>query len=285
MALLGEDLRFAARLFRKSPGFTGVAILTLALAIGANTAIFSVVNGVLLRPLPFPEPERLFQVIRHDEVEGAKSTLSVPQYMFLSRQGEPFARLTASSAMNSGFNLTGEGSPDRLNGARVTQPFFEVLGVPLALGRGFLPEEDKPGGPLVVVISHSLWQRRFAGSLDVIGRAITLNGASYTVVGVAPPELQYPRATQVWTPAQLDPASTEDSHVLWVLGRLRPEVEPGQVSPLLAARSEQLRASRSGTLRLGQRMEARELRALRTQGIRPALLVLLGASTACCPTW
>lgn len=241
MALLGEDLRFAARLFRKSPGVTAVAILTLALAI------------------------------------GAKSTLSVPQYMFLTRQDQPFARLAASSAMNGGFNLTGEGSPERLMGARVTQSFFEVLGVPPALGRGFLPKEDMPGGALVAVISHSLWQRRFAGSPDIIGRSITLNDASYTVVGVAPPELQYPGSTQVWTPAQLNPSSIEDSHVLWVLGRLKPEVEPGQVSPLLAALSEQLRASRSGTLRLGQQMEARELRALRTQGIKPALLVLLGA--------
>ncbi len=277
MAQLAEDLRFAARLFRKSPGFTWVAILTLALAIGANTAIFSVVNGVLLRPLPFQEPERLFQVIRHDEVGGPKLSLSVPQYMFLTRQTQPFSRVAAISAMNGGYNLTGDGLPERLIGARVTQSFFEVLGLPLVLGRGFLPEEDAQGGPLAVVLSQALWQRRFEGSPDVLGRAITLNGESYTVVGVAPRELQYMGATQVWTPARLDPASIENSHVLRVLGRLKSEVDPAQVPSLLAAQSEQLLASQPGTFRQGQRLTAEELRALRTQRIRPALLVLLGA--------
>ncbi len=278
MALLVEDLRFAARLLRKSPGFTAVAVLTLALAIGANTAIFSVVNGVLLRPLPFTEPDRLFQVIRHDQgFEAPHYSLSVPQYMFLTKQDQPFARLAAISAMNGGFNLTGDGLPERVVGARATRSLFEVLGLPLALGRGFLPEEDAPGGPRVVVLSHGLWQRRFAGRREVIGSTITLNGASYTVVGVAPPEFRYPDMAQLWTPAQLDPETQENSHVLRVLGRLKPGVDPGQVIPLLAAQSEQLSAARPGSFRPGQWLTAGELRALRTQRIRPALFVLLGA--------
>jgi predicted permease len=277
MALLVEDLRFAVRLLRKSPGFTAVALLTLALAIGANTTLFSVVNAVLLRPLPFPEPERLFQV-RRQEVDGRVwRTLSVPQYLFLSRQAEPFEGVAASVARNGGFNLTGEGLPERVVGARVTSSFFEVLGVSPKLGRGFAPEEDVPGGPRVVVLSHGLWQHRFEGRPSIIGQSITLNGASHTVVGVALPGLSYPEGTQLWTPAQLDPASQEDSHVLVVLGRLKPGGQPGQMASVLAAQSEQLRASRAGVLREGQMLEAQELRAVRTQGVRTALLVLLGA--------
>src|SRR5690349_8120574 len=125
MSQLARDLRFALRLLRKSPGFTAVAILTLALAIGANTAIFSVVNGVLLRPLPFEEPGRLFQMLRREEGGVTRLTLTVPQYMFFSRQPRPFARMAACMALNGGFNLTGEGLPERVTGARVTQSFFE----------------------------------------------------------------------------------------------------------------------------------------------------------------
>src|SRR5687768_11544998 len=140
MAELREDLRFAVRLLRKSPGFTAVAVLTLTLAIGANTAIFSVVNGVLLRPLPFSEPERLFRVVRNDQGRD-DAPLSIPQYAFLASQPQPFSRMTAFPVFASGFNLSTGGLPERVLGASVTQSFFGVLGVAPALGRDFLPEE------------------------------------------------------------------------------------------------------------------------------------------------
>jgi predicted permease len=276
MAVLLEDLRFAARVLRKTPGFTAVAILTLALAIGANTAIFSVVNGVLLRPLPFPESEQLFQVIRRN-VDGISPSLSVPQYTYLTGQAQPFSRLTAYPALNSGFNLSGDGLPERVLGARVTQPFFEVLGIQPALGRGFLPEEDVPGGARVAVLSHGLWQRRFGGSADIIGRSIALNGEPYTIVGVMPPGFQHPERAQLWTPAQLDPASTEDAHYLAVVGRLKGGVEPSRVDSVLKVQGEQLRASRAGAVRSEQWMGAEQLQALETRNVKPALLVLLGA--------
>src|SRR4051812_30770045 len=239
MASLLEDVRFAARILRKNPGFTVVAILTLALAIGANTAIFSVVNGVLLRPLPFPESDRLFQAIRR-QTDGISASLSVPQYTFLSAQPQPFSKLTAYPALNSGFNLSGEGLPERVLGARVTQPFFEVLGIPPALGRGFLPEEDVPNGPRVVVLSHGLWQRRFGGSPDIIGRTMTLNGDPYTIVGVTRPGFQHPEHAQLWIPAQLDPANTEDAHYLTVVGRLKPGMDPAQVGAMIKVQGEQI---------------------------------------------
>ncbi|HYH95618.1 ABC transporter permease [Hyalangium sp.] len=276
MAELLEDVRFAARILRKNPGFTAVAILTVALAIGANTAIFSVVNGVLLRPLPFQEPEQLFQVIRRN-ADGISPSVSVPQYTFFSAQGEPFSKLTAYPALNSGFNLSGDGLPERVMGARVTQPFFEVLGVPPALGRGFLPEEDIPGGPRVVVLGHGLWQRRFAGSPDVLGRSIALNGEPYTIVGVTRPGFHHPEQAQLWTPAQLDLASTEDAHYLVALGRLKPGVDPAQVGAVVKLQGEQIRASRQGAVRDEQFMDAEKLHSLGVRHVKPALLVLLGA--------
>jgi putative ABC transport system permease protein len=276
MAELTEDLRFATRLLRKTPGFTATALLTLALAIGANTAIFSVVNQVLLRPLPFPESERLFRVVRNDP-NGFTLFLSVPQYAFLSEQPQPFSRMAAYRSTLSGFTFIDGDLLEHLPGARVTQSFFEVLGFSPVLGRGFLPEEDVPGGPRVVVLSHELWQRHFGGSRDIVGRSITLNRELYTIVGVAPPALQFPEDAQLWTPLQLDLASTEDSHYLAVLGRLKPGVEPTQVSPLLATQSEQLRALRQASLRPAHTLDARELQSLQTQSTRPALLVLLGA--------
>jgi putative ABC transport system permease protein len=275
MAGLRDDLRFAARLLRKSPGFTAVALLTLALAIGANTAIFSVVNGVLLRPLPFPEPERLFSVLRRDEVNV--TSVSVPQYAFLATRAGPFSRLTAWPGQGGGFNLSGEGLPERVGGARVTQSFWDVVGIPPRLGRGFLPEEDVPGGPKVAVIGHELWQRRFGGSPEVLGRSLTLSGESYTIVGVMPPGFQFPNRAQLWVPVQLDLASTEDAHYLLMLGRLRPGVDPEQVDSQVKALGEQLRASRPAALRPEYRLGADPLQARMTQNLRLALLVLLGA--------
>jgi putative ABC transport system permease protein len=276
MAELRDDLRFTFRLLRKHPGFTAVALITLALAIGANTAIFSVVNAVLLRPLPFPEPERLFHVVRRDPA-GTITPISVPQYAFLSAQSEPFAHLTAYPSSISGFNLSGDGELEHITGARVTQPFFEVLGVPPALGRGFLPEEDRQEGPRVVVLSHGLWLRLFGGSPDVLGHSLTLNGEPYTIVGVAPATFQFPEGAQLWTPLRVNLASTEDAHYLTVLGRLRPEADREQVGSLVKAQGEQLRALRPGALRPDHRMDAVGMKTLRAQNRRPAVLVLLGA--------
>jgi putative ABC transport system permease protein len=276
MAELRDDLRFAARLFRKSPGFILVAVLSLGLAIGANTAIFSVVNRVLLQPLPFKEPHRLFWVVRHDGVR-VTAPLSVPQYAFLLRQGHPFSELTAWPVMGNGFNLSGEGPPEWLAGARVTPSFFEVLGIPPALGRGFRPEEDEEGAPRVVVISHSLWQRRFGGSPGAVGRSLTLNDEPHTIIGIAPPGFDEPNGAQLWTPLQLNLASTEDAHYLVVVGRLKPGEDPAQVGSLVKAQGEQLHAIRPGAVRAGNWIDAGELQTVRVQGVRRALLVLMGA--------
>jgi putative ABC transport system permease protein len=276
MATLREDVRFAARILRKNAGFTTVAVLTLALAIGANTAIFSVVNGVLLRPPPFHEPERLYQVVRQD-LSRDNAPVSVPQYTFLSSQAQPFSQLMAFPAFNSGFNLSAERGPERLQGVRVTQTFFGVLGVRPVLGRDFLPEEDRVGGPRAVILGHELWQRRFGGRADIVGQSLALDGEGYTIVGIAPRGFQYPEQAQLWAPLQLDLDTTETTHYLTVIARLKPGVEPSRVASLVYEQGVRLSALRPKAVLAGNKLSAMELQALAARATRPALLVLLGA--------
>jgi putative ABC transport system permease protein len=273
---LRDDLRFALRLLRKSPGFTAVAVLTLALAIGANTAIFSVVNGVLLRPLPFPQPERLFSVLR-SAADRDLGPLSTPQYAFLREQPAPFSQLAAYPLFNKGFNWSQEGRPGRIWGAEVTRSFFEVFGLRPVLGRGFLPEEDVPGGPRVVVLSHELWQRQFGGQPEVVGQPLILDGEAYTIIGIAPPGFRHPAGAQLWTPLRLDLTTNVNTHFLLVVGQLKPGVEPERVSALVKAQGERLRANHPELLRPEVWLGARPLHTFVSGDARPALLVLLGA--------
>ncbi len=276
MTELRDDLRFAARLLRKSPGFTAVALLTLALAIGANTAIFSVVNGVLLRPLPYPEPERLFVVERYSAESNAVH-MSVPQYAFLRVQPRPFSRITAYPSFNASFTLGESHPPERVWGTQVTHAFFEVFGLELAVGRGFLPEEDVPGGPLVVVLSHELWRSRFGGKPEAIGQSLALNGIPHTIIGVAPEGFRYPADAALWTPLQLNLAATDNTHYLRLIGQLKPGVEPETVNSIVGAQGDELRANRPELFRAGVGFHVSPLHKAVAGSAKPALLVLLGA--------
>src|SRR5919107_3267229 len=228
MDTLLQDVRYAWRSLRRSSGFTAVAVLALALGIGANTAIFSVVNGVLLRPLPYAEPERVVMIWNH--WEGWPATwLSEPEvadYRALSRSLERVAAFTTG-----GRNLTGGDAPERVRAGFVTADVFPVLGVGAARGRVFGAEEDRPGGARVAVLSHGLWQRRFGGDPGVIGRTIQLNDSSVTVLGVMPEGFQLPldlggQPMDLWLPLQLDTPDPNNrgSHYLYGIGRLKPGV-------------------------------------------------------------
>lgn len=215
-----QDLRYATRSLLRSPGFTVVAVLTLALGIGANTAIFSVLYGVLLRPLPYPEAGRLVglsQVYRGSRDERA---VDYREYRFLAENGRVFQSLAVST--NLGFNVfTGE-EADRARGMRVSSGFFRVLGVAPLLGREFSADEDQLGGPQVAILSYGYWQRRFGGDPSVVGRAITLDGAPYTVVGVMPSGFQTQPEADVWsTVAQVSRTIGNGSN-LNLVGRLMP---------------------------------------------------------------
>src|ERR1051326_2573317 len=197
-----QDVRYALRLFAKNPAFSLVAILTLALGIGANTSIFTVANAVLLRPLPYADADRLVLLSLANPSQGATTgVFSFQRFTFLHERSRSFAAVAAFT--NESFNLTERGDPEELPAARVTKDFFRVLGVHSALGRDFLPDEDRPGGKPVVLISHSLWMRRFGGNPGILGQSINLNTQPYTIIGVLPPGFQFAfiaSDVDIWAP-------------------------------------------------------------------------------------
>jgi putative ABC transport system permease protein len=222
-----QDLRYSARMLRKKPRFTLVAVLTLGLGIGANTAIFSVVNAVLLKPLPYPEPGQLAQL----RLEGSgkpDTVIGSAAFVQVKAQSQSLARIAAYSGGD--MTLTGAGSAEQVVAGAVTADFFPLLGVLPALGRNFTREEDTPNGPTAAILGHGLWQSRFGGDADVLGRTITLNEQSYTVVGILPAGFQYPEPFQLWIPLALSETSAalagygEGSVLLKAIARLKPGV-------------------------------------------------------------
>src|SRR5262245_9427671 len=191
MRTLLRDLRYGLRMQLGAPGFTLVAVITLSLGIGANAAIFSVINSVLLRPLPYPQPEQLVWIWgTNPSADIKQEAASLPDFVDWKQQGQSFRAMGGFT--NFSPILTGDGDPERLTGAVVTDGFFATLGVSPQLGRSFTPDEDRPGAQRVVVLSHGLWQRRFGGDPQISGRKITLNGNPYLIVGVMPPDFKHP---------------------------------------------------------------------------------------------
>jgi putative ABC transport system permease protein len=237
MESLIQDLRYAARTLLRSPGFTLVAVLTLGLGIGANTAIFSVLYAVLLRPLPYPEPGRLVGLSQTYRGSRYERSVDWRQYRFLDENSKVFESLAVTT--NLGFNVyTGEAA-DRVNGMRVSSDLFRVLGVSPLLGRAFSPDEDQPGGPQVAILSYGYWQRRFGGDRSIVGRGVTLDGAPYTVVGVMPAGFQTQPEADVWsTVAQVSRTVGSGSN-LTLIGRLKPGLSlaraQAEFAPTLAA--------------------------------------------------
>jgi putative ABC transport system permease protein len=221
MRTLLQDLRYGFRMMGKAPGVTAIAILTMALGIGINTAVFSLVNVLLFEPLPYPEQDRIVQLWESNLPKGwDQATVSPPNYLDWKAQSKSFEGM-ALYTRNS-FALTGKGEPERVEGMLGTINLLDILGVKPALGRGFLPGEDRPGAERVAIISHGLYERRFAASPEVIGRKIELNGAPYTVVGVMPRGYTFLYApVEIWTTLDIDPAAQDrDSHGYLVIGRL-----------------------------------------------------------------
>lgn len=277
MNTLFQDLRFAWRSLSKRPAFTIVAVLSLALSIGANTAIFSVINAVLLRPLPYTEPDRLVDL--YESFPQGYGSVSPANFRDWREQNNAFSQLTAH--MSGDLNLQGVSNPERLSAEFASDNLFGLLGVKPMLGRTFVAGEDRPGAPHVVVLSDGLWHRRFGADPAVIGKTITLSGDPYTIVGVMPDRFRFPASVKrdLWAPLQLDPKmdALRGSHWLAAIGRLRPgvqlttaEAQMHQIAARLAARYPADQKDRSVVII--------PLRQDLTGTVRPALLVLLGAA-------
>ena len=216
-----DDVRFAVRQLTKAPGFAAVAGLTIALGIGATTAIFSVVHAVVLQPLPFPEPDRLMVIGEDFEGRGVPSDVSVGNFIDWRTHAKSFSALGALSYFSA--NLSDEGGPERVLGGRVTHTWFTAMGVAPQQGRVFTSSEDAPGRDRVVVLSHRLWTRRYGANPAVVGRPIQLNSVPFTVIGVMPALFDVTTdAEELWVPIAFTPAqlATHDEHYLSVIGRL-----------------------------------------------------------------
>ncbi|MGH9813269.1 MAG: ABC transporter permease, partial [Candidatus Acidiferrales bacterium] len=236
METLWQDLKYGARQLLRSPGFTAVAVLTLALGIGANTAIFSVVNAVLLRPLPFPEPDQLVLITENNLSRGWTSfAVSPANYLDWKQQTQTVKAM--SSFRGAGFNVSGGTQPERAQAAYVNASFFSVLSVPPQLGRTFSEEEDRPGHDRVVVLGHGFWQSHFAGDPQIVGKTVQLSGESFEVIGVMPPGFRIPGQSQLWAPAAFtgEQIQQRGSHYLGVIARLKPEATLEQARAELLA--------------------------------------------------
>src|SRR5262245_41850223 len=279
MQNLWQDLRYGARMLLKTPGFTLIAVFTLALGIGANVAIFSVVNAVLIQPLPFAEPDRLVWVWGNIRNGGNRASVSPLDYLDYRAQTTTFEQFATTYSGLAAFNLTGSGDPERLQGAVASGNFFQAMGVGAAMGRAFLPEAEKTGQDQVVVLSHGLWRQRFGGDPSIIGKTLALDGRKFEVIGVMPPEFDFPRGDRLWPPMNFETTEgmrQRKAHFLRPIGRLKPGVTLAQAQTDMDAIARRLEAQypESNT---GWNLRMVPLRDQLVGNIRPTLRVLFGA--------
>src|SRR5499426_3710095 len=275
MQTLWQDLRYGARMLSKQPGFTLIAALTLSLGIGANTAIFSVVNAVLLRPLPYPDPARLMQ-LGQSGTGGDDGSVGEPKFLFWRDQNQTFEAMALYQPIGSGVNLASGNDPEYVSALKVSLDFFRALGVAPSLGRGFTREEDQPGGERVAIVSYGLWRRRFGADEGLIGRSVAINGANYTVVGVLPPGFQFLPDADVFTPLRPSPGGDSDSNY-GAIGRLKPGVTEAQAQADLKLVAEKYRAAFPRRMRPNESAAAASLQRSQTADVRSLLWLLLGA--------
>jgi putative ABC transport system permease protein len=280
LSRLGRDLRFGLRMLRTRPVFTLVAVLTLALGIGATTAIFSVVNAVLLRSLPYPESDRLV-AFWGTAPEKRLPVVAFPDALFLfyRQQSRRFESVAAYSSV--GLNLSGgDGEPERINAGAVTLDFFRVMGVQPVRGRGFVSEEGLQGRNRVVVLGDAIWRRRFGGDPQIVGKPITINGVARIVVGVMPPGFDFPERTQLWYPLVLNPEGLDSWH-LPALGRLKPGQTMEEARREIANLTDEFMLRRPARFpdakHGGARIVAKSLQANLVGELETPLLILLGA--------
>ncbi|MDE3181262.1 MAG: ABC transporter permease [Acidobacteriota bacterium] len=266
-----QDLRYGLRQLRRNPGFTAVAVITVALGIGANTAIFSVVNAVLLRPLPYPDSRRIVNIFQG---QGADT---LPMFTYLEQSDPGFQELAAYGFQAyAAINLNGGNSPVTVEARKVSANYFGLFGANLIMGRTFTAEEDRPDGPHVAVMSYGLWQHQFSSDPATLGKTITLGGAPYTVIGVFSPSFRPYPATEIWVPLQANPNSTNEAHTLMIAGRLPPGVTLAQANSWATLIGKRYVQSRGDEFPLDAKLQVVPMQRMMTSGIRPTLLILMG---------
>ena len=270
-----QDVRFAGRTLRRSPGFMFTGILALVLGIGANTAIFTVVNTVLLQPLAYPEPERLVQ-LELSSPQGNGNITSIPKFNVWREQTQVFQDVAAYDLGGPGINLTGGDRPEQLKGIHVSAGFFRVFGARLAAGRTFSADEDRPGGPAIVVVSGGLWRRRFGADPNFVGRSITLGDEPYTVTGVLNSSFTSDPPADIYLPLRADPNSSDQAHYLHATARLKPGVTLDQAKAAMKQAAEEFKRKFPGA-NPQESFTAEPLRDTVVGDVRKSLLVLVGA--------
>ena len=271
-----KDLRLSVRMLRKNPAFTLAALAALTLGIGANTAIFSVVNAVLLRPVDVPEPDRLVMFM-NTSAQGQGAGASPAKFMHWRAQTEVVEQ---AAAFNTGIvNYTGGDLPEQLRSGNVSADFFQLFGAPLEAGRTFGPDDDRPGGERVVVLSRQFWQRRFDSDRQAVGKTISLSGDPHLIIGVlgefsfrefgAPPD--------VWLPFRLDPNTTDQGHYFQAAARLKPGVTLAQAQKRVSASAQEFLAKFPNALGRGNGFSVDPIRNVLVQNVRPTLYVMIGA--------
>jgi putative ABC transport system permease protein len=276
LANLWHDLKHSLRSLFKNPGFTIAAVAALALGIGTNTAIFTVVNTVLLKPLTYPDADRIVEFLLTSP-DGKGAIASPTKYNNWRQQTSVFQDIAAYDFGGPGFNLTGD-HPEQVHGIHVGEAYFRLFGAPVMLGRTFTPQEDSPNGGKVVVLSYGLWQRRFGGNPNIVGSAIPLGGEPYTVVGVLGKSFVSDPEADVWLPFQIDPNSTNQGHFFQAAARLRPGVTLAQANAQMKVAADQFRRRYpGGAMDPKESFAVEPLRDTIVSEVRSSLFVLLGA--------
>jgi putative ABC transport system permease protein len=275
MSNFRDNFKHAIRMFRANPGFTFAAIAALALGIGINTAIFTVVDTVLLKPLTYPDADRIVQFLLTSP-QGNGPVTSIPKFFLWRQQTSAFQDVAAYDLGGPGFNLTGE-QPEQVHGIHVTQGYFSLFGATPLLGRTFTPQEDSPNGGKVVVLSYGLWQRKFGGNPNIIGTALSLGNEPYTIVGVLNKSFVSDPEADILLPFQFDPNSTNQGHYFKAAGRLKPGVTLDQGNALLKVAADQFRRRYPDALGPKDGFGVEPLRDSVVGDARKSLLVMLGA--------
>ncbi|HEV7844434.1 MAG TPA: ABC transporter permease, partial [Pyrinomonadaceae bacterium] len=275
MTNLWQDVRYGVRSLLKKPGFAFVAVLTLALGIGANSTIFSFVNAILLRPLPYSNPERLVMLDENSSKQGVASMgVSFPNFLDWREQNHVFEDIAAYG--EDTYTLAGGGEPEQVPGARISSGLFEILGVAPTTGRTFRPEEDRPNNNAVVILSYGLWQRRFGGKPGIIGQSINVGNRPHTIIGIMPAGFKFPEVADLWIPLALDTTMwTRNDHGLSAIARLKPNVtvEQAQAEMITVARHIE---EQNPVTNEGFSVTVSNLRESLVGDYRKALLILLG---------